>query len=192
MECDGDEQYNSQALQSCSGRHVARLWHTVDCTCEGFIRVVDPKDIARVRRHLEQHRHTYDRATLRRQLLTNGYDPRAVELAMADVYAHNAPQHRATLWKRRRLAVWFGVILINSLVIYPTVTYLIPYSAYGWRGLIDFWPIVLTLFSEAIVASKFRERNSEVSRSIAWAMYLSLVVWSPYLFGALAYVFMRE
>jgi hypothetical protein len=50
------------------------------------------QDIARIRAYLEQHLDTYDREALRQQLLKDGHDPQAVDIAMAQVYSFQSQQ----------------------------------------------------------------------------------------------------
>ncbi len=52
--------------------------------------MADPQEVMRIRVYLHQHRYRYGQDALRRKVLEDGHDPRAVELAMAQVYGSSA------------------------------------------------------------------------------------------------------
>ncbi len=145
--------------------------------------MADSEQVARIRAYLEQHRHSYDRDTLRRKLLDEGYDPQAVDQAMAEVYGLKVESRAAQASgdiTTQVLLVAAGIFLLNLLLLPILATVLLRSGAGSWT-----WLVLLCIPLEIVAAIAFRKRNRTVTRGILWGLgaTLALVAFVALLFG---------
>lgn len=97
--------------------------------------MTEPEEIAQIRAYLEEHRITYDREALRRQLLADGYSPYTVDLAITQVYSSADVPPAARLSGSPLLLyslIVIGILFVNVLMLPALLKYV--YEAQGW------WP----------------------------------------------------
>ncbi len=80
--------------------------------------MADPEEVTRIRLYLRRHRYMYSQDALRRKLLDDGHDPRAVKVAMAQVYGVRGRQHpidRALGDSGAASVAFAGMVVVNGL-----------------------------------------------------------------------------
>lgn len=137
--------------------------------------------VARIRAYLEQYRSVYNADALRRKLLADGHERKAVDEAMAQVFGTNAlPLARRprfySRWTRRDWLIFAGMLLFNGLVLPALVANAANYSPYGPDALLTALYIPLIVVGELMLAGVFRNRFPLV-HPIFWAslMYFALL-----------------
>lgn len=129
--------------------------------------MADPEAVAHVRAYLEQHRATYTRDALRKQLLADGHDPQAVDQALAEVYfaPENAPpnpiQRKSNILVI--LLVVVGTVLLNASLCVVTIN--------------TNWLFLLAgLVLEVIAIVYFWRSRPSAARGILWGILASVLL----------------
>jgi hypothetical protein len=144
----------------------------------------DPDRVARIRAYLEQHRDSYDREALRQQLLADGHDPQAIDLAMAQVFGlqvgpqPNATAERDASFNTTQFAlIIIGIVALNFLLLCGAFSATVNLISDGT----DFTILLaastlLPLLIEGGAAWALRRRNRTVSRGLMWGAIASGVL----------------
>ena len=143
--------------------------------------MADPDDIARIQAYIEQYSKTYNRESLRRNLIRDGHDPQAVDAALERVYGSGAgaPTTQASRAGLYFILAILGGIAIHSVVVFATILAVSGVTPSNWFLAVIALPIV----GEIAVAVMLWRRNTRVARGLAWGLASSLVV-TLLLFGA--------
>ena len=143
--------------------------------------MADPEDVAPIRAYIEQHSKTYNRESLRRNLIRDGHDPQAVDTALEQAYGSGAgvptaQASRAGLYFF--LAILAGVA-IHAVLVFVVIMLVVNGPSDGWL-----WPIIgLPVLGELVAIVVLWRRNTRIARGLAWGLAVPLIV-TALLFGA--------
>ncbi len=146
-----------------------------------------PESVARIRAYLERHRSVYNADALRRKLLADGHDRKAVDQAMAQVFGEKAlplaqRSRFYTGWERRDWLIFAGILLFNGLVLPALVAYAAGYSPYGPDALLTALYIPLIVLGELVLTGLVRNRFP-IAHPVFWASLLYFAL-APVSIGA--------
>lgn len=135
-----------------------------------------PEQVARIRVYLERYRDVYNVDALRRKLLADGHNRRAVDAAVAEIFGQNAlPLARRerffARWERQDWLIFWGALLFNLLVLPAILAATSRGTFSSGQALVNALLTPLIVLGELVLAGVIRRRFPAL-HGVFWASLL--------------------